>query len=208
MHHRKTLLLIFFIVNSLHLLAQQNPVFKHEIGVAPFALERNKQTLNGPKAPKGFYRMFYNRHFHRWSWTNSIGYGKNNIKDKEQGCADCFYGTGRMKELVFTSGLRFRFSILGMTKIKGYLEWGTHFTLFNYSGDFEGGFTGQGTVIDLNSKTWGIYSEAGLTYSPMPRISFFASTRYKAYNIFSRNMRDNPQVFSFIQLGIGFLPFK
>lgn len=208
MHLRKTLLLIFFIANSLYLLAQQNPGFKHEIGISPFAVEWNSEPLNKPIAAKWFYRAFYNHHFDKWTWVNSLSYGKNNIKDKDEDCRDCFEGIGRMKELTAATGLRFRFFRKGPSHFKPFIEAGGYFTKNRYSGVFEGGFTGQGLSFDKTGQIFGIYGQYGVTYTPAPRVAFFAATGYWGGCDFIGDQKGKSNGYHLVQLGVGFFPFK
>ncbi len=208
MRYLKTLLLCLFFASNACLLAQQNTSLKHEIGVSPFSVEWNSETENSPIVAKGFYRVFYNRHYDKWTWTNSLSYGKNNINDKSEDCGDCFEGTGRMKELVATTGLRYHFFRKSPSRIKPFLESGLFFSNMHYSGEFDGGFGGQGISLDFSNEVTGIYGQLGLIYTPTPRVSLQVSAAYRGGKDFFGNRRIGSHSLTLLQVGVGFFPFK
>jgi hypothetical protein len=208
MRYLKFLFFGFLFASNASLQAQQNLGFKHEIGVSPFSVEWNSETENSPIVAKGFYRVFYNRHFEKWTWMNSFGHGKNNINDKSEGCGDCFVGTGKMKEFVATTGLRYHFFRKSYYRIRPFLEPGLYFSNMHYSGEFDGGLWGQGTSLNFSNEVVGIYGQFGLSYSPTPRVSLQVSASYRGGKDFFGKRQVGSHGLTLLQLGVGFFPFK
>jgi|GEM_PF-1998409 len=208
----KTLLIAALLTFSLQINAQNAPTSKHEIGLSFANLERDFETLNRPMSFKWVPELYYSRHFSKLEWISRIGYGSNAIDDNCKNCADQYYGTGRLKEFNFSSGFRYHFFQSKDFKLLPFLESGVYYQHTNYSGDFDGGFSGAGTTYDRAHWSAGWAGRFGLSYRPTEQFVISAFTTVRAGwgttkdNLGGRKSTSEVMLFdnTLLQLGVGY----
>jgi len=188
------------------LLAQNpTPALRHEMGVSPFTVAWNNETINLPVVGKWYYRGYYNYHFSKFAWANSFGYGKNLINDENKECFGCYKGVGKMKEYVFDSGLRWLMGNKPGDRWVGFVELGTYFAHIRYTGFFDG--PGNGLTLDKTAQVVGGYAQVGLSFAPTRRSSIFVLTNYHGGKDKFGKEKSTSLAYNILQFGIGFYPF-
>tara|TARA_B110000046_G_scaffold164500_1_gene180118 strand:- start:1272 stop:1691 length:420 start_codon:yes stop_codon:yes gene_type:complete len=76
----------------------------NEIGVIPFKVEKNAESLDNHFEPKFLIGLYYQHSFERFHWLVAAEYGENSIDDGCNSCADHHYRTGILEELNFHLG--------------------------------------------------------------------------------------------------------
>ena len=165
------LFLNFFISKS-----QTNNIPRNEIGLMPFRLDVNAETLHNRVEPKFLNAFYFKRDFGSWSWISFIEYGENIIDDDCKNCADHYYGKGVMTEFGLGTGIRYTFLKNNTTKIKPFIEMAIYYKYIKYEGHFGGGFTGSGTYLNNNHHNFGLGAKFGLEYSVTDRFSISLSS--------------------------------
>jgi hypothetical protein len=171
----RSLASILIITFSLAVKGQEEKLLKNEIDLSFFSYEVNSETLNPWPNPKFIPGVNYNRYFSNWSWTTNLEFGRNSLTDDCPGCSDNFYGVGKMTEVIISGGLRYTFLKQRSHMLKPFVESDLYYSYVTYKGDFQGGFTGNGTKIDNSYNTFGISERAGLIFLPVQSLSLTVS---------------------------------
>jgi hypothetical protein len=167
---------ILTVIFSLTIYGQEGQELKKEIGISFFVIEFNSETLNIQLDPKFVYGVSFNRYYSNWSWINNLEFGKNVINDECRQCSDTYYGKGNMTELIASSGLRYTFYKRKSCIIKPIIESDLYYSYIRYTGDFQGGFFGQGRQLDNSYNILGISGRVGLSFYPVQKISLTVSS--------------------------------
>lgn len=204
MNTSKIFLIVLFA--PCFLLAQNPlPALRHEVGISPFTLGWNNETFNQPIVGKWYYRGFYNYHFSKIAWANSLAYGKNLIEDKNGDCFSCPEGTGKMKEFTFDSGLRWLMGSKPGDRWVVFIELGTYFSHIRYSGNFES--LTLDLKVDKTVQAVGVYGQLGLSFSPTRRSSIFVLTNYHGGKDKFGKEKSTSLAYNILQFGLSFYPF-
>ncbi|RYM30851.1 hypothetical protein ERX46_17365 [Brumimicrobium glaciale] len=175
---KKAILLIALGFFSLKGNAQEQ--LRNSISVPLIRLEANSQTLNGDLNLKFMTGIEYQRFINKWSFGVKYEHGYNKIEENPTNCYDCFYGTGFMREdNVYLSA---NYSILDFFNSKLKLNTGlaVYYSNLNFSGDYQGGFSGTGKRENSTFNTFGLAPSISIIYYPTERlfISVNSNIRY------------------------------
>jgi hypothetical protein len=137
----------------------------NEIGIIPFKIEKNSETLNNHFEPKFLTGLYYQHSFKRFHWLVAAEYGENSIDDGCNSCADHLYGTGILEELNLHLGFGAQWYIpikSGVFQPSVRLKASGMAT--NYLIRYEGGFSGAGGYSDRRHYFIGGAFETGVAY--------------------------------------------
>jgi hypothetical protein len=171
--------IMMVIIFNVMTYGQEGKQINKEIGLSFFSLEINTVTLNIGIEPKFMYGVYFNKYISKLSWISNIEFGKNTIKDEPHDAEDAFYGDGKMTELLISTGIRYTFSKQKSALIKPFLESDIYYSYLIYKGEFSGGYSGNGTIIDNSYNTFGILGRAGLLCNPVSKISLTISSSFR-----------------------------
>ncbi|NOQ72669.1 MAG: hypothetical protein GQ574_11735 [Crocinitomix sp.] len=185
----------------------------NELGIVPFKLEKNGETLNHHFEPKFLTGLYYQRTFSRLHWISSVEYGENSIDDGCNSCADHVTGTGLFKELNVYTGLGIQwdlpieFGVLQfLTRVKATAM------AYNYSGYFSGGWGGYNLNLDRRYYLLGGEIEIGVAYYLPSNFVFRMDAGFRRgvswakdrYPLFSNVIREGTSALIAPKLSIGY----
>jgi hypothetical protein len=168
---------------------QDDKQLQHQIGISPFVLEMNTETINQELEPKLLTSLYYlNQLNKRWSWNSQIEYGENSLNDNCRSCADHIYGKGQYSELSVFSGLKFTLNANKEWRLKYNLGLDIYASRLNYSGYFEGGWSGG--FYFRNNTYWVVGGQLGLglNYAISKRIIISSNTSLRIGYGFQKNL--------------------
>ncbi len=171
--------------------AQDKPM--NRLSTSLFTYESIDETINdGIYSTTYFSGLYYQRVISK-SWQGAIGINLENklIDDNCKNCADNFYGMGNFKETELLLGIRNEIELKSCTKIKPLLGVDVSYASSTYSGDFSGGFGGQGYTFDNSYDKLGVAGDAGISFEPFHNLVLTALTSLKFSRIFEeRKLED------------------
>lgn len=180
---RISLLSLCFLVSSI-VFSQQSELkldYRHQLGMTFFKLEQNEETLNNQFEPKFYTGLFYEFKPRKFSWYSSVEWGENEIIENCKNCADLPYGNMIMKELNVFSGIGYHQSVPlfkrgfdFLFRVKGFAS------AINYSGRYEGGFSGGVYSRDRRYYILGLQLEAGVAYAFTDHFLFRLDCAFRA----------------------------
>ncbi|NOQ72670.1 MAG: hypothetical protein GQ574_11740 [Crocinitomix sp.] len=137
----------------------------NELGIVPFKLEKNAETINNHYEPKFLTGLYYQHTFDKFHWIISAEYGENSIDDGCNSCADHYSGTGLFEELNLYVGFGKQWNI---SLKSGYLQPLVRIKgagmAYNYLIRYEGGISGGGGAQNRRYYFVGGELETGLAY--------------------------------------------
>lgn len=99
-------------------------------------------------------------------------------------CNDMYYGTGDFKETEVLLGIRNEINIKPVPILKPLLGVDLSYGASSYSGDFSGGFFGQGYNFDNTYNKIGLAGDAGISFEPLNNLVITAFTSLRLSRIF------------------------
>jgi hypothetical protein len=172
-------------------------------------MEKNSQTMYEDYKLKFMTGVEYQRFLNKWSFGIKYEHGFNKIEEYPINCYDCFYGTGYMREdNIYLKG---SYSIFNLLDSRLMINTGLaiYYSNLNFSGDYEGGFSGTGTRVNSIYNTFGIAPNISIIYYPIERlfISINSNVRYGWSQRFDTNVKQydktNEYVITAPELRIG-----
>lgn len=181
--------IILSIISICCLEASAQEIQKNALSTSLIRLEKNSQTFYGDYKLKFMTGIEYQRFVNKWSYGIKYEHGFNKIKEDPTNCNDCFYGTGYMRE--DNIYLTINYSILDLYNSRLKLNTGlsVYYSNLNFSGDYQGGMSGGGTIANSTYNTFGLAPSISLIYYPTKRlfISLNSNLRYGWSNEFNAN---------------------
>jgi len=191
---------------------QDDKQLQHQIGISPFVLEMNTETINQELEPKFLTSAYYlNQLNKRWSWNSQIEYGENSLNDNCRGCADHIYGKGQYSELNVFTGMKFTLNANKEWRLKYNLGLDIYASRLNYSGYFEGGWSGG--LYFRNNTYWVMGGQLllGLNCAISKRVIISSNTSLRIGYGFQKNLYTpetlyySSGAFTATKLSIGYL---
>ena len=166
-----SLLLFCFNITS----AQEEPNIEHLIFTTVFKFEAGTKTQNivNTFIPKSYKSLGYEMTLDKWSYSTSFEYTAMKIDD-DCVCYDHYHGVGYLKEFNLFSGVSYR--LVSKSKIQLIVGTDIYYSSVSYSGEFEGGFNGQGISIDKDYDSYGIRQRLGMHFFPIQRLRLSLTT--------------------------------
>lgn len=164
-----TLTIIGFF--SFHGVAQNK--YKNSFTTSFIRMEKNSQTLYGNFNLKFITGIEYKRLVNKWSFGIKYDHGFNKIKEYPISCADCYIGTGYMREDNIYLTTNYSLLNLANSKLKLLMGLNLYYSNLNFSGEYLGGFSGVGTRKNSTYNTIGLAPSVSIIYYPIER--FFIS---------------------------------
>jgi hypothetical protein len=192
--------IILFIISIYCLEASAQEIEKNSLSTSLIRLETNSQTIDGDYNLKFMTGIEYQRFGNKWSFGIKYEHGFNKIEEYPTNCADCFYGTGYMREdnIYLTTN----YSILNLFNSRLKLNTGAslYYSNLNFSGDYQGGFSGGGTKKNSTYNTLGVAPSLSILYYPIERlfISVNSNLRYGWSKEFDANSNQDKKVNEFV----------
>ena len=195
---KNSVLLLMISICSLQGMAQD--VFNNSLSTSLIRLEANSQTMYGDYKLKFVSGIEYRRIVNKWEFGVKYEHGFNKIDEFPTDCHDCFYGTGYLRE--DNVYLTANYSVLNLfnSKLKLNTGIGLYYSNLNYSGDFQGGFSGGGTRKNSTYNTIGLAPSLSVDYYPTPRlfISLNSNFRYGLSQRFDHTLNQKGKLNEFV----------
>lgn len=181
---------IILVLCFFSLQAQKAP--KNSISTSLIRLEKNRLSMQSTLKMKYLAGIEYQRLMNKWSFGIKYEYGFNALEVSGESCSDCYYGTGYLREKNIYLTSYYAVFDLFASRLKLNTGLGIYYSKMNYSGDFQGGFTGDGRRINANISTWGIAPNISAVYYPTTRLFIAVQAnvrtgRSQAKDIYSNN---------------------
>jgi hypothetical protein len=192
--------IILLIISIYCLEASAQEIEKNSLSTSLIRLEKNSQTIDGDYNLKFMTGIEYQRFGNKWSFGIKYEHGFNKIEEYPTTCADCFYGTGYMREdnIYLTTN----YSILNLFNSRLKLNTGVslYYPNINFSGDYQGGITGGGTRENSTYNTFGVAPSLSILYYPIERlfISLNSNLRYGWSTEFDAKSNQDRKVNEFV----------
>ena len=192
--------IILFIISIYCLQASAQEIQKNSLSTTLIRLEKNSQTTEGDYELKFMTGVEYQRFGNQWSFGIKYEHGFNKIEEYRTNCADCFYGTGYMREdnIYLTTN----YSILNLFNSRLKLNTGVslYYSNLNFSGDYQGGLSGRGKRDNSTYNTFGVAPSLSILYYPTERlfISLNSNLRYGLSKEFDANSNQDRKVNEFV----------
>jgi hypothetical protein len=90
--------IILLIISIYCLEASAQEIEKNSLSTSLIRLEKNSQIIDGDYKLKFMTGIEYQRFENKWSFGIKYEHGFNKMEEYPKKCADCFYGTGYMRE--------------------------------------------------------------------------------------------------------------
>lgn len=122
--------------------------------------------MYGGFIPKFITGIAYQRLFNKWAVGVKYEHGLNTVNEQCKNCADALYGTAYLHEDNFyiTSDYYFLSGMDAHLLLSAGID--LYYARLRYNGHLEGGFTGEGAVVNNLYRTVGVNPHAGITYFP------------------------------------------
>lgn len=192
--------IILLIIGICCLEASAQEIQKNSLSTSLIRLEKNSQTMYGDYKLKFMTGIEYQRFVNKWSFGTKYEHGFNKIEEYPTTCADCFYGTGYMREdnIYLTAN----YSILNLFNSRLKLNTGLslYYSNLRFSGDYQGGFSGGGTRENSTYNTFGLSPSISMIYYPTERlfISLNSNLRYGWSNEYDANSNQDRKVNEYV----------
>jgi hypothetical protein len=153
--------------------AKSQSELNNALSTSLFRVESNSQTMNHNYANKFVTGVEYQRFFGDWALGVALEHGYNKVDDRCFNCYDAYNGTGYLKESSVFLRANYAFVRLFKSKVVFNAGAGIYYSNINYSGLFDGGFSGERKDIRNQYDLFGISPELSIQYFPTER--FFIS---------------------------------
>jgi hypothetical protein len=190
---KKNILLI--LSNLCFFYGMSQDVLKNSITTSVMRLEKNSQTIYGEYQLKLLTSIEYQRHINRWGVSARYEHGFNKIDENPTKCFDCFYGTGLLRENNFFLSVKYELYQLFNSKLQFNTGIGIYYSNLNYSGFFQGGYSGSGMRKNSTYNTIGLSPNFLIKFHPKERFFIGVNTSFRygwshAYNaVYEQNFK-------------------
>lgn len=142
----------------------------------------------------------YQRLVNKWSFGIKYEHGLNKIEEFPTACADCFYGTGYMREDNIYLTSNYSFLNLFNSRLKLNAGVSLYYSNLKFSGDYQGGLSGGGKRANSTYNTFGVAPSLSILYYPIERlyISLNSNLRYGWSKEFETNTHQDRKVNEFV----------
>lgn len=208
-----TLTTIIFICSLNFVQSQTEPEYKNQFINSIYRIETISEGINSNsiiniKANRLFNELLYERHLRKNVFgVFGIGYGEKTIEDDCKTCRDHFYGIGNFKEFNLLVGSKISIGLFKSNIIIPLIEPKIYYSRSSYSGNFQGGFSGQGLVFDNKYNKFGFLGSIGADIVLYNRIIITPLCSIKIGYIFENRNLDNSE-FNYLDLSIVPIEFR
>ena len=139
--------------------------------------------------------MLYERHLRKNVFgVFGIGYGEKIIEDDCETCRDHFSGIGNFKEFNLLMGSKISVGLFKSNIIIPLIEPKLYYSRSSYSGNFTGGFGGQGLLFDNSYNKFGFLGSLGIDFNLFNRITITPLCSVKIGFIFEKRNLDKKEI--------------
>lgn len=203
MSYKNFILTLITLVLSSVCVCQDSPRsnFNYEIGITPFRLERNSETVNFGREFKTLSGAYFIYSLNKgFGIISKVEYGENVFHD-DCNCADGLNGQATLREFNAAIGVRLTFLEQKESLIRPYLQMNFNYSRIHFQSVHTGGFVPTVKVRKDLRYYVGPEFKFGFELYPWPRIPITISHGYKGgWGEYLSNINDEKDKI----IGLGF----